>query len=105
LDSDEGNDELRGLAGRDTLNGGDGSDLMDGGDDFDRYSDDFDLAAPFCQAQSVFDIDQQASDTCQTLASLAAAVVGDCAEREQTHAPLLVPQVGELPRKLVARVK
>ena len=89
--SGDGDDTLVGNAGQDYLFGYGGDDLLDGGtvatggtvaerdyfwggEGFDKYSDAFDQAKWTYQGVSENDIQQRGSPTCQTLATLAAAV-------------------------------
>src|SRR5262249_1733868 len=74
LAGDAGNDELHGGDLNDTLDGGAGRDTLDGGAWWDTYRDNVDLSSPFGLGQSITDVNQEASPTCQTLCSIAAAL-------------------------------
>jgi hypothetical protein len=74
LSGEAGDDTLIGGAGNDTLRGGSGRDQFFGGSGFNTYnhSDATPSMAP--DGYSISDVDQAQSPTCQTLASIAAAV-------------------------------
>lgn len=82
LSGNAGQDYLWGYGGDDLLNGGTVAsggtvaerDYFWGGEGFDTYSDAFDQTKWTYQGVSVNDIQQEGSPTCQTLATLAAAV-------------------------------
>ncbi len=69
-----GHDTLIGGPGNDTLIGNSGSDVLKGGAGFNTYHEKFTPSAPFFRGESVSDIRQDLSPTCQTLAALAAGV-------------------------------
>jgi Ca2+-binding RTX toxin-like protein len=83
LYADQGNDSLVAGAGNDTLVGGTGNDtlvgipghdVLTGGSGFMTYHESFNLAAPFYQGESISDIRQNQSPTCQTLAAIVAGI-------------------------------
>jgi hypothetical protein len=82
LHGNAGSDTIYGMGGNDLLTGGtagvDGAtvaerDKLFGGDGFDRYTDGFNFNDPTYDAVYVDDVQQGASPTCATLASIASA--------------------------------
>ncbi|HJZ92229.1 MAG TPA: hypothetical protein VKE40_15245 [Gemmataceae bacterium] len=59
--------------GRDVLVGGVEADQLDGGAAWDTFRDNVDQSSPFGLGQSITDVNQEASPTCQTLCNIAAA--------------------------------